>query len=190
MDKKEKNNKEITDGSVVLAAITSCRSTANIPMIIGAGLLAKKAVEKGLKTKDYIKTSFTPGSKSVENYLKKTGLLESLEKLNFYINGFGCGVCVGNSGDLQPEITEKIIKNNLNVTAVISGNHNLDAKIHPNIKSNFLTSPQLVIAYAIAGNIDFDFINEPLGKDSDGNYVFLEDIFPTKNEIDEIISNF
>ena len=180
-------NDEIANGSVVLAAITSCRTTANIPMIIGAGLLAKKAVEKGLKTKSYIKTSFTPGSKSVENYLKKTGLLEYLEKLNFFINGFGCGVCVGNSGDLEPKILEKIKKNDLNVTAVVSGNHNLDAKIHPNIKSNFLTSPQLVIAYAIAGNIDFDFLNEPLGTDFEGNKVFLEDIYPTKEEVEEVI---
>jgi aconitate hydratase len=188
IEESQEKKDEIVDGSVVLAAITSCRSTANIPMIVEAGLFAKKACERGLKIKSFVKTSFTPGSKSVESYLEKTGLKKYFENLNFFMEGFGCGICVGNSGKLNSEVEKNIIEKNLNVTAVLSGNHNLDAKIHPLIKSNFLTSPLLVIAYSIVGNINFDFINEPIGVDDNGNDIYLEELCPSKEDVEKLIS--
>ncbi|RMA97775.1 aconitate hydratase AcnA [Hydrogenothermus marinus] len=178
----------IGDGSVVIASITSCTNTSNPSVLIGAGILAKKAVEKGLDVKPYVKTSLAPGSRVVEGYLKKAGLLEYLEKLKFNIVGFGCTTCIGNSGPLHPEIEKAIKENDLVVSAVLSGNRNFEARIHPDVKANWLASPILVVAYAIAGRTDIDLTTEPLGKDKDGNPVYLKDIWPSQDEINNILN--
>lgn len=181
---------ELKDGDVVIAAITSCTNTSNPFVMLGAGLLAKKAVRKGLKVKKYVKTTLAPGSKVVQKYLEKANLLPYLEALNFFIAGYGCTTCIGNSGSLHPEISKAITENNLNVAAVLSGNRNFEARIHPLVKMNFLASPMLVIAFAIAGTVNIDIFNDPIGYDSLDNPVYLKDIWPSNEEITELINNF
>lgn len=178
----------LSDGSVVIASITSCTNTSNPSVLIGAGILAKKAVEKGLTVKPYVKTSLAPGSRVVEAYLKKAGLLPYLEALRFHIVGFGCTTCIGNSGPLNPEIEKAIKENDLIVSAVLSGNRNFEARIHPDVKANWLASPILVVAYAIAGRTDIDLTTEPIGKDPNKNPVYLKDIWPTQEEIKQVLS--
>ncbi|MEM4086488.1 MAG: aconitate hydratase AcnA [Saccharolobus sp.] len=183
--KKEdrKKGKYIEDNSVVLAAITSCTNTSNPTVMLGAGILAKKAVELGLRSKPYVKTSTAPGSPVVAEYLKETGLLPYLEALGFHIVGFGCTTCIGNAGPLPKHIEEDIKNMNIEAYAVISGNRNFEGRINPLLKGTFLASPILVVAYAIAGRIDIDFSSEPLGYDPNGNPVYLKDIWPSLKEI-------
>jgi len=173
----------ISDGSVVIAAITSCTNTSNPSVMVGAGLLAKKAVERGLMTKPWVKTSLAPGSKVVTTYLEKANLLPFLEALGFHTVGYGCTTCIGNSGPLPVHINKAITENKLVVASVLSGNRNFEARIHPLIKMNFLASPPLVVAYAIPGRIDINFQNEPLGFDPNHEPVYLRDIWPTLEEI-------
>jgi aconitate hydratase len=175
----------IGNGDVLIAAITSCTNTSNPSVMLAAGLLAKKAVEAGLTVKPHVKTSLAPGSRIVTEYLEKAGLLPYLEKLGFYLAGYGCTTCIGNAGDLTPEINEVIGKNELVAAAVLSGNRNFEARIHPNLKANFLASPPLVVAYAIAGNVMVDLMTQPVGKGTGGKDVFLGDIWPSGQEIDE-----
>ena len=173
----------IGNGDVLIAAITSCTNTSNPSVLLAAGLLAKKAVEAGLKVQPHIKTSLAPGSRIVTQYLQETRLLPYLEKLGFDVAGYGCTTCIGNSGDLTPEINEAITSNDLVCAAVLSGNRNFEARIHPNIKANFLASPPLVVAYAIAGTVLTDLMTEPVGKGKKGKDVYLGDIWPTSDEI-------
>jgi len=173
---------EIGSGDVLIAAITSCTNTSNPGVLLAAGLLAKKAVEKGLTVKPHIKTSLAPGSRVVTDYLTKAGLLPYLEKLGFYLAGYGCTTCIGNAGDLTPAFNEAIVANDLVAAAVLSGNRNFEARIHANIRANFLASPPLVVAYAIAGTVLKDLETEPVGMGTDGP-VFLKDIWPTSHEI-------
>ena len=175
----------IGNGDVLIAAITSCTNTSNPSVLLAAGLLAKKAVEAGLTVKPHVKTSLAPGSRIVTEYLEKAGLLPYLEKLGFYLAGYGCTTCIGNAGDLAPEINEVITKNDLIGAAVLSGNRNFEARIHPNLKANFLASPPLVVAYAIAGNVMVDLMTQPVGKGKKGKDVYLGDIWPSTKEIDE-----
>lgn len=179
----------ISDASVVVAAITSCTNTSNPSVMIGAGLVAKKASELGLKVKPWVKTSLAPGSRVVTEYLEKSKLLPYLEDLKFYTVGYGCTTCIGNSGDMIPSVQKAVIENDLIVSSVLSGNRNFEARIHPNIKMNFLASPMLVVAYALAGHTDFDMNNEPLGQNKDGKDVYLKDIWPTSKEIDEVMTS-
>jgi aconitate hydratase A / 2-methylisocitrate dehydratase len=178
----------LSDGSVVVASITSCTNTSNPAVLIGAGLLAKKAIAKGLTINPYVKTSFAPGSKVVEVYLEKAGLMSPLEQLGFHIVGYGCGTCIGNTGPLHPEIEKSIVDNDLVVSSVLSGNRNFEARIHQKIRSNYLGSPLLVVAFALAGKVDIDLTSEPIGKGSDGNPVYLKDIWPTQQEIMELVN--
>lgn len=178
----------LSDASVVLAAITSCTNTSNPSVMLGAGLVAKKAVEKGLNVRPWVKTSLAPGSKVVTAYLENAGLLHYLEALRFHVVGYGCTTCIGNSGDLSEPITRAIVENDLAVGAVLSGNRNFEARIHPNIKMNFLASPMLVVAYAIAGRVDIDWYAEPIGFDPNLNPVYLKDIWPTPQEIQAVMS--
>ena len=178
---------DIGNGDVLIAAITSCTNTSNPGVLLAAGLLAKKAAALGLTVRRHIKTSLAPGSRVVTEYLTKAGLLPELEKLNFYLAGYGCTTCIGNSGPLDPSIEEAITKNDLVCAAVLSGNRNFEARIHPNIKANFLASPPLVVAYAIAGRANIDLTTEPLGNGSDGNPVFLRDVWPTSQEIGAVM---
>ncbi len=173
----------LRNGDVLIAAITSCTNTSNPGVLLAAGLLAKKAVEAGLKVKPHVKTSLAPGSRIVTEYLEKAGLLPYLEKLGFFVAGYGCTTCIGNAGDLTPEINEAITQNDLICAAVLSGNRNFEARIHPNLKANFLASPPLVVAYAIAGNVSKDLMTEPVGKGKGGRDIFLGDIWPTSDEI-------
>ncbi|MDP3349728.1 aconitate hydratase [Hydrogenophaga sp.] len=177
----------IGNGDVLIAAITSCTNTSNPGVLLAAGLLAKKAVEAGLKVKPHIKTSLAPGSRIVTEYLTQTGLLPYLEKLGFNLAGYGCTTCIGNAGDLTPELNEVITSNDLICAAVLSGNRNFEARIHPNLKANFLASPPLVVAYAIAGNVMTDLMTEPLGKGKGGKPVYLGDIWPTSDEIYDLM---
>ncbi|WP_421885261.1 aconitate hydratase AcnA [Methylibium sp.] len=174
---------EIRNGDVLIAAITSCTNTSNPGVLLAAGLLAKKAVEAGLKVKKHVKTSLAPGSRIVTEYLEKAGLLPYLEKLGFFVAGYGCTTCIGNAGDLTPGINEAITKNDLVCAAVLSGNRNFEARIHPNLKANFLASPPLVVAYAIAGTVSKDLMTEPVGSGKGGKPVYLGDIWPTSDEI-------
>ena len=174
---------EIRNGDVLIAAITSCTNTSNPGVLLAAGLLAKKAVEAGLKVKKHVKTSLAPGSRIVTEYLTKAGLLPYLEKLGFSVAAYGCTTCIGNAGDLTAEINEAITANNLVAAAVLSGNRNFEARIHPNLKANFLASPPLVVAYAIAGNVTKDLMTEPVGKGKGGKDIFLGDIWPTSDEV-------
>ncbi len=174
---------EIRNGDVLIAAITSCTNTSNPGVLLAAGLLAKKAVEAGLTVKKHVKTSLAPGSRIVTEYLSKAGLLPYLERLGFYLAGYGCTTCIGNSGDLTPEINEAITKNDLVCAAVLSGNRNFEARIHPNLKANFLASPPLVVAYAIAGNVQRDLMSEPVGQGTGGRDVYLGDIWPSSEEV-------
>ncbi len=173
----------IGNGDVLIAAITSCTNTSNPSVLLAAGLVAKKAVEAGLTVKPHIKTSLAPGSRIVTEYLEKAGLLPYLEKLNFNVAAYGCTTCIGNAGDLTPEINEAITNSDLVCAAVLSGNRNFEARIHPNLKANFLASPPLVVAYAIAGSMTVDITTEPLGKGKDGQDVFLRDVWPTSDEV-------
>ena len=174
---------EIGDGSLVIAAITSCTNTSNPSVLIGAGLLARKAVQRGLKVPGQVKTSFAPGSKVVISYLEQAGLLPYFEALGFHLAAFGCTTCIGNSGPLHPEIEETIRRHQLNVAAILSGNRNFEARIHQLVKSNYLASPLLVIAFALAGRIDIDLTREPIAVDPNGHPVYLHEIWPTSAEI-------
>ena len=178
---------ELANGAVAIASITSCTNTSNPSVMMAAGLLARNARKRGLNTKPWVKTSVAPGSKVVTDYYEKSGVMEDLEALNFYTVGYGCTTCIGNSGPLESEISEAIQDNDLSVTAVLSGNRNFEGRISPDVKMNYLASPPLVIAYALAGTMDFDFENQPLGKDEDGVDVFLRDIWPTPEEIERTI---
>ena len=177
----------ISDGSIVIAAITSCTNTSNPAVMLGAGLVAKKAVEKGLKVPPYVKTSLAPGSKVVIRYLEDAGLMPYFEALGFFLAGYGCTTCIGNSGPLHPAIEAAISENDLSVGAVLSGNRNFEARIHQLVRGNYLASPLLVVAFALAGRVDIDMIREPLGTDQSGRPVFLKDIFPDKQEIDALV---
>ncbi|MGA8005562.1 MAG: aconitate hydratase AcnA [Burkholderiales bacterium] len=178
---------DIGSGDVLIAAITSCTNTSNPGVLLAAGLLAKKAVELGLKVKPHIKTSLAPGSRVVTEYLTKAGLLPYLEKLGFYLAGYGCTTCIGNAGPLAQSIEEAVVKNDLVCAAVLSGNRNFEARIHPNIRANFLASPPLVVAYAIAGTMLKDFRTEPLGKSKDGQDVYIGHIWPSHDEIESLM---
>jgi aconitate hydratase len=178
----------IGNGSVVIAAITSCTNTSNPFVLLGAGLLARNAVRRGLKVPPFVKTSLAPGSKVVIQYLEDAGLMPYLEALGFHLAGFGCTTCIGNSGPLHPAIEKAVVDHDLNVAAVLSGNRNFEARIHQRVKSNFLASPMLVVAFALAGHIDVDLTYEPLGLDPNGEPVYLEDIWPKNEEIAELIA--
>jgi aconitate hydratase len=177
-----KDGIDIGSGDVLIAAITSCTNTSNPGVLLAAGLLAKKAVEKGLTVKPHIKTSLAPGSRVVTDYLTKAGLLPYLEKLGFYLAGYGCTTCIGNAGDLRPEFNDAIVTNDIVAAAVLSGNRNFEARIHANIRANFLASPPLVVAFAIAGTVLKNLEEEPLGMGTDGP-VYLKDIWPTSAEV-------
>ncbi len=193
-ERKEKNIAKvlgskytIQDGSILIAAITSCTNTSNPNVLIGAGLLAKKAVEFGLQTKPWVKTSLAPGSQVVTDYLAKAGLNVFLDKLGFNLVGYGCTTCIGNSGPLPEEIVKAIEKDNIYAVSVLSGNRNFEGRISPHIKANYLASPPLVVAYALAGHMEFDLYNEPLGKNKEGKDVFLKDIWPSNKEIENTL---
>ena len=179
---------ELGHGDVVIAAITSCTNTSNPSVMLGAALLAHKAVQKGLTVKPYVKTSLTPGSKVVTEYLKKSGMLESLNKLGFTLAGYGCATCIGNSGPLPEEISKAINDNDLTVASVLSGNRNFEGRIHPDVKANYLASPPLVVAYALAGTVNIDFAKDPIGHDPDGNPVYFRDIWPSNEEIQQTVA--
>ena len=183
------NGEELTlcDGNIVIAAITSCTNTSNPFVMLGAGLVAQKAVAKGLKVPAFVKTSLAPGSKVVLDYLKSAGLMPALESIGFHVAGFGCTTCIGNSGPLPAAIDRAVKDNDLMVAAVLSGNRNFEARIHQRIKANFLASPMLVVAFALAGRIDIDLTSEPLGNDKNGQPVFLKDIWPESKEIEALI---
>ena len=176
-------------GAVVIAAITSCTNTSNPEVMMGAALLAKNAVEKGLASKPWVKTTMAPGSQVVSDYYDKAGLWPYLEKLGFYLVGYGCTTCIGNSGPLPEEISKAVNDNDLSVAAVLSGNRNFEGRINPDVKMNYLASPPLVIAYALAGTMDFDFENDALGEDSTGKDVFLKDIWPSQKDISDTIAS-
>ncbi|MPZ75517.1 MAG: aconitate hydratase AcnA [Deltaproteobacteria bacterium] len=176
---------QLRHGSVVISAITSCTNTSNPSVMVGAGLLAKKAAEKGLKSKPWVKTSLAPGSKVVTEYLKDSGLLPYLEKIGFNVVGYGCTTCIGNSGPLPEPVVNAIQEGDLVAAAVLSGNRNFEGRIHANVRANYLASPPLVVAYALAGTMDTDLYNDPLGNDSQGKPVFLKDIWPTPQEVQE-----
>jgi len=173
----------IGHGSVLIAAITSCTNTSNPSVMLAAGLLAKKAVERGLRVDAAVKTSLGPGSRVVSDYLTRTGLQSYLDQLGFNVVGFGCTTCIGNSGPLHPALEDAIAKHDLIAASVLSGNRNFEARVHQSIKANFLMSPPLVVAFALAGRVDIDMANEPLGKDKDGSDVFLRDLWPSLNEV-------
>jgi len=180
---------ELKNGDVVIASITSCTNTSNPSVMIGAALLAKKAVEKGVTSKPWVKTSLAPGSKVVTNYFDNSGLTPFLEQLGFNLVGYGCVTCIGNSGPLPIEISKTINENDLAVTAVLSGNRNFEGRISPDVKMNYLASPPLVVAYALTGTMDHDFESDPIGNDRDGSPVFLKDIWPSQSEIQAVIDS-
>ncbi|MBX3214937.1 MAG: aconitate hydratase AcnA [Labilithrix sp.] len=182
-------DKDVADGSVVIAAITSCTNTSNPSVLMAAGLLAKKAAERGLTSKPWVKPSIGPGSKVVTEYLEKAGLLDSLEKVGFYIVGYGCTTCIGNSGPLPPPVSKAIDENDLFVASVLSGNRNFEGRVHAEVRANYLASPPLVVAYALAGRADIDLTTEPIGKGKDGKDVFLKDIWPTQREVSDIVES-
>ena len=179
----------LRDGAVCIAAITSCTNTSNPSVMLGAGLVARKAAERGLHRQPWVKTSLAPGSKVVTEYLRAAGLMDDLEALGFHLVGYGCTTCIGNSGPLPQEISEAINANDLVACSVLSGNRNFEGRISPDIKANYLASPPLVVAYAIAGTVDLDLTSDPIGQDHDGNDVYLRDIWPTQQEIDEIVAS-
>ena len=189
-DEIQTDHHDVTHGAVVIAAITSCTNTSNPSVMIGAGLLAKNAVEKGLSVPDHVKTSLAPGSRVVTEYLQNTGLLRYLEKLGFGVVGYGCTTCIGNSGPLGEVVQEAIGDRNLVTASVLSGNRNFEARVHPDVKANFLMSPPLVVAFGIAGRIDIDLATEPLGHNDDGEAVYLRDIWPSHSEITNLIGQF
>ncbi len=182
------NEFELCDGAVVIAAITSCTNTSNPSVMIAAGLVARKAVERGLRTKPWVKTSLAPGSKVVTDYLDDAGLTPFLENLGFNLVGYGCTTCIGNSGPLPPEISKAIEQGGLYVCSVLSGNRNFEGRINPEVRANYLASPPLVVAYALAGRIDIDLYNEPIGQDEQGRSVFLKDLWPTQQEIGDWVA--
>lgn len=184
----ELNNEKFAlhDGAVVIAAITSCTNTSNPSVMIGAGLVARKARERGLDVKPWVKTSLAPGSKVVTDYLEHSELLDDLEALRFHVVGYGCTSCIGNSGPLPVHIAKAVEENDLVVASVLSGNRNFEARVHPQVKMNYLMSPMLVVAYALAGRVDVDLNNEPLGYDPNLEPVYLKDIWPTNEEIFEV----
>jgi aconitate hydratase len=186
---KTASGMELRNGDVLIAAITSCTNTSNPGVLLAAGLLAKKAVEAGLKVKPHVKTSLAPGSRIVTSYLEKAGLLPYLEKLGFSVAAYGCTTCIGNAGDLAAEINETVTANNMVCTAVLSGNRNFEARIHPNLKANFLASPPLVVAYALAGNVRVDLMTQPVGKGKGGRDVFIGDIWPTSAEVNKLMKH-
>ncbi|TSB45161.1 aconitate hydratase AcnA [Alkalicoccobacillus porphyridii] len=186
---KDGRTTSMKTGSIAIAAITSCTNTSNPFVMLGAGLVAKKAVELGLTVPEYVKTSLAPGSKVVTGYLAKAGLQSYMDTLGFNNVGYGCTTCIGNSGPLEPEIEEAISSNDLTVTSVLSGNRNFEGRIHPLVKANYLASPPLVVAYALAGTVDVDLKNDPLGKDKDGNDVFFKDIWPSTDEVKQVVAD-
>ena len=181
---------ELSDGAVVIAAITSCTNTSNPSVMLGAGLVAKKAVERGLRVPPWVKTSLGPGSMVVTKYLEDAGLMEPLKALGFHVVGYGCTTCIGNSGPLRPEVSKAIADGDLTVCSVLSGNRNFEGRVHAEVRMNYLASPPLVVAYAIAGRMDFDPYNEPLATDNDGNPVYLRDIWPTQGEVADTVASF
>ncbi|MCA9977901.1 MAG: aconitate hydratase, partial [Anaerolineales bacterium] len=185
---KNGHETEIGHGAVVIAAITSCTNTSNPSVMLGAGLVAKKAVEKGLSVAPYVKTSLAPGSRVVEDYLNKAGLLPALEALGFHIVGFGCTTCIGNSGPLPEPVANAITEGNIVASAVLSGNRNFEGRVSPLTKTNYLASPPLVVAYALAGTTDIDLAHDPIGTGKDGQPVYLRDIWPTNAEIQATIA--
>lgn len=188
--KVKANDKEfyLSDGNIVIAAITSCTNTSNPSVMVGAGLVARKAIERGLRTKSWVKTSLAPGSKVVTKYLERSGLSEDLEALRFHTVGYGCTSCIGNSGPLPPHIADAVDQSEMIVASVLSGNRNFEARVHPQVKMNFLMSPMLVVAFALAGRVDIDLLNDPIDYDPNGQPVYLKDIWPTQEEINETIS--
>jgi aconitate hydratase len=185
--KNNGDNFPLSSGAVVIAAITSCTNTSNPSLMLGAGLLAKKAVERGLHVKPWVKTSLAPGSKVVTDYLQVSGLMPYLEKLNFHLVGYGCTTCIGNSGPLPEPIGAAIKENNMIAVAVLSGNRNFEGRVHPLVRANYLASPPLVVAYALAGRMDMDLTTEPLGQDTAGKPVYLRDIWPTPQEVESTV---
>ncbi|MFM8921476.1 MAG: aconitase family protein, partial [Candidatus Nanopelagicaceae bacterium] len=179
----------VKNGDVVIASITSCTNTSNPSVMIGAALLAKNAVAKGLKSKPWVKTTLAPGSKVVTDYYEKAGLTKYLEDLGFNLVGYGCVTCIGNSGPLPVEISKAVNDHDLAVSAVLSGNRNFEGRISPDVKMNYLASPPLVVAYALAGTMNHDFERDPLGKDASGSDVYLKDIWPTPNEVQSVIDS-
>ena len=177
------------DGAVIIAAITSCTNTSNPRNVIAAGLLARNANRLGLVRQPWVKTSLAPGSKAVTLYLQEAGLLPELEKLGFGVTAYGCTTCIGNAGDLTPSLNEAITSNDVVAAAVLSGNRNFEARIHPNIRANFLASPPLVVAYAIAGNVTRDLMTQPVGTVK-GKDVFLGDIWPSTEEVNKLMKNY
>ena len=180
----------LSDGAVVLAAITSCTNTSNPSVMLGAGLVARKAAALGVKVKPWVKTSLAPGSRVVTEYLENAGVMDDLKQLGFHVVGYGCTTCIGNSGPLPEPVANAITENNLVTTSVLSGNRNFEGRVHALIRMNYLASPPLVVAYAIAGRMDIDVYNEPLAEDKEGNPVFLKDIWPTQQEVSDVVSNF
>jgi aconitate hydratase len=187
-DAKTPGAAALGNGSIVIAAITSCTNTSNPSLMLAAGLVAKKAVEKGLSVKPWVKTSLAPGSKVAVDYYREAGLMPYLEALKFHLVGFGCTTCIGNSGPLPDEVSAAVTKDNLVVAAVLSGNRNFEGRINPQVKANYLASPPLVVAYALAGTVDIDLVNEPLGTGSDGAPVYLRDIWPTADEVQQTVT--
>ena len=181
------DNVVIDDGSILIASITSCTNTSNPAVMLAAGLLARNAAAKGLKAKPWVKTSLAPGSRVVSDYLEKAELIDDLEAVGFYTVGYGCTTCIGNSGPLKPEIADAVTSGNIVGTSVLSGNRNFEGRIHALVQHNFLASPPLVVAYALAGNMKVDLYNDPLGQDQDGNDVFMRDIWPTQQEIYDVV---
>ncbi|HET7929799.1 MAG TPA: aconitate hydratase AcnA, partial [Rhodanobacteraceae bacterium] len=180
---------QLEDGSVVIAAITSCTNTSNPAVMIGAGLLARNAAARGLKPKPWVKTSLAPGSKVVTDYLEKTGLMKDMEALGFYLVGYGCTTCIGNSGPLPEDVSKRVADHDYAVASVLSGNRNFEGRIHSQTKMNFLASPPLVVAFALAGTVDIDLTTQPLGKGSDGKDVYLKDIWPSNAQITELVGS-
>jgi len=180
---------EIDHGAVTIAAITSCTNTSNPSVMIGAALVAKKAVERGITRKPWVKTTLAPGSKVVSDYYDRSGLTPYLDKLGFNLVGYGCTTCIGNSGPLIPEVSAAVNESDLAVVSVLSGNRNFEGRINPDIKMNYLASPPLVVAYALAGTMDIDLVHDPLGTDEQGQPVYLRDVWPTEAEIDEIVAS-
>ncbi len=179
---------EINDGSILIASITSCTNTSNPAVMLAAGLLARNAAAKGLKARPWVKTSLAPGSRVVSDYLEKAELIDDLEAVGFYTVGYGCTTCIGNSGPLKPEIADAVTGGNIVGTSVLSGNRNFEGRIHPLVQHNFLASPPLVVAYALAGNMNVDLYNDPLGQDQEGNDVYMRDIWPTQQEIHDVVA--
>src|SRR5215203_4451373 len=177
---------KLTHGDVTLAAITSCTNTSNPSVMVAAGLLAKKAVERGLKVPPYVKTSLSPGSRVVTDYLDKAGLSQFLDQLGFQTTGYGCMTCIGNSGPLNEPIANAIDSGDLVVASVLSGNRNFEGRINPHVKGNFLASPPLVVAYALAGSVDVNLMDEPVAKNEKGEKVFLKDLWPTQQEVNDV----